>query len=605
MLRFFSKWLGLATLSLALFGSAALAEPRHGLSGFGDLKYPTDFKHFEYVNPDAPKGGTLSLIGPEARNTFNSFNYFILKGDPAQGMEYLFDTLMSRADDEPDAMYGLVARTADLAEDGLSIVFELRPEAKFADGSPMTAEDVAYSLKLIKEKGSPLYSSPMSKVKNAEVLGPHKVRFNFAESNRDIPLIVAGTLPIFSKAYYTKNEFEKTTLEPPLGSGPYRITGWKQGRYVTYSLRDDYWGKDLPVNKGRFNFGKLRYEYFRDRTAGFEAFKAGVFDLREEFTSKSWATEYDIDQVKKGWIIADTLPDERPAGAQGFFLNMRRDKFSDPRVRQALDLAFDFEWTNKNLFYALYTRTNSFFENSAYKASGAPPAEELKLLEPLRASLPESVFGEAYVSPVSDVSGQDRRLLRKASRLLKQAGYLTKDAKRMTAKGRPFTIEFLTYSPSFERVIAPYIKNLKILGIDANIRLVDSAQYESRRKAFDFDIVSGRFAFLKTPGIELRNFFGSSSANASGSYNLSGVNSKAVDALVEDVVNARSRKTLTAAARALDRALRAQHFWVPHWYKAAHNVAYWNKFSRPKIKARFDRGIIETWWYDEAKAARN
>ena len=596
--------IGALAALVILAAPAAQAEPRHGLSAFGDLKYPAGFTHFDYVNPDAPKGGRLSMIGTSARITFNSFNFYILKGDAAQGLPFLFDTLMVRAWDEPDAVYGLVAETPDVADDGLSVTFALRKEARFADGSPLTAEDVANSLTLLKEKGDPRIALQLTKITKAEALGPHQVRFTFSEAARDLPLVAATSIPVFSKAYYTKNDFSKTTLEPPLGSGPYKISDFKQGRYVTFTRRDDYWAKDLPVNKGQFNFDELRYEYFRDRTAQFEALKAGAFDLREEFTSKVWATQYDIPPVQKGWLKTETLPDARPSGAQGFFMNMRRAKFADPRVREAIGLAFDFEWTNRNQFYELYKRTHSFFENSAMKADGAPSAEEMKLLEPLKAQLRPEVFKDPFIPPVSNGSGQDRKLLRMASKLLKEAGWEVKDGKRVNAKGEVLQIEFLTFSPTFERIIGPYIKNLRILGIDGKMRLVDPAQYESRRKAFDFDITTSRFVVRQTPGVELENYFGSNSAKISGSLNLAGISSPAIDALVDKVVKANSRDELNTAARALDRVLRAEHFWVPHWYKASHTIAYWDKFSRPETKPRFSRGIIATWWYDEAKAAK-
>lgn len=596
--------IGIAAGLALLWTTGVQAEPRHGLSAFGDLKYSADFPHFDYVNPNAPKGGRLSMIGTEGRITFNSFNYYILKGDAAQGLPYLFDTLMVRAWDEPDAVYGLVAKTADVADDGLSVTFALRPEAKFSDGSPLTADDVANSLTLLKEKGDPRIALQLTKISKAEVLGSHEVRFTFTEANRDLPLIAATSIPVFSKAYYTENDFSKTSLDPPVGSGPYKITDFKQGRSVTFARRDDYWAKDLPVNRGHYNFGELRYEYFRDRTAEFEALKAGAFDLREEFTSKVWATQYDIPPVKEGWLKTDTLPDERPSGAQGFFINMRRAKFADARTRQAIGLAFDFEWTNRNQFYELYERTHSFFENSNMKATGTPPADELKLLEPLRDKLREEVFGEVFVPSVSDGSGQDRKMLRQASRLLKAAGWSVKDGKRVNTKGETLDIEFLIFSPTFERIIGPYVKNLNILGIESKIRLVDPAQYASRRKSFDFDMTTTRYVVRQTPGVELENYFGTASAKIDGSLNLAGVANPAIDALVAEVVKAKSREELNVAARALDRVLRAEHFWVPHWFKPAHNVAYWDKFSRPKTKPRFSRGIIPTWWYDEDKAAK-
>jgi len=596
----FASFIFAAAISI----TSAQGEPRHGLSAFGDLKYPADFSHFEYVNADAPKGGQLSMIGTAGLITFNSFNGYILKGDAAQGLSYLFDTLMVRAEDEPDAVYGLVAETADVASDGLSVTFKLRDDAKFADNKAVTADDVVFSFNTLKEKGHPSIALNFSRVEKAEALDANTVKFSFTEANRDLPLVVATAIPVFSKDWYASRDFAKTSLEAPLGSGPYRIKEFKQGRHVTYERRKDYWARDLPVNLGRHNFDTLRYEYFRDRTAEFEALKAGVFDLREEFTSRDWATKYDFDAIKQGNVITETLPDERPSGAQGFFLNMRREKFADVRVRQALDLAFDFEWTNKTLFYGLYRRTGSFFENSDMRASAKPDAGELALLEPFRSQLPASVFDEVYVPPVSNGSGQDRGLLRRAARLLKQAGWELKDGIRTNKKGDKLSVEFLIFSPTMERIISPYVKNLRVIGVDSSIRIVDPAQYQNRLKSFDFDITISRYVVRQTPGVELETYFGSHSAKISGSQNLAGISDPVIDALIKSAIAANSREELNTAIRALDRVLRAQHFWVPHWYKAAHAIAYWNKFSRPATKPKFNRGIIETWWYDEAKAAK-
>ena len=580
----------------------------HGLSAFGDLKYPKDFKYFDYVDPNAPTGGRLSMIGTAGVITFNSFNGYILKGDPAQGLGYLanedhvFDSLMIRALDEPDAVYGLVAHSAEVALDKKSVTFFMRPEARFADGSEVTAGDVVFSLNILKEKGHPAFRLQLRDVERAETPGKLTVRYFFTgENTRDLPLIVAQ-LPIFSKAYYTTHPFDKTTLEPPLGSGPYTIGKFKQGTFVTYRRRPDYWGKDLPVNRGRNNFDELRYEYYRDRIAEFEALKANAFDLREEFTSKVWATQYDIPPVRDGRLIRETLPDDRPSGAQGFFINTRREKFQDRRVRQALDLAFDFEWTNKNQFYNHYKRTHSFFENSSMKAVGVPSPKELKLLEPYRDRLPKEVFAKPYSPPVSNGSGKDRTLLRKASRLLREAGWTMKDGKRVNAKGEPMGIEFLIFSPSFERIIAPFVKNLKLLGLSPSIRRVDPAQYQERVKSFDFDITTQRYVMPNTPGVQLRNYWGSAAADFKGSQNLAGIKNPIIDALIEKIIAAKNRAELTIAARAIDRVLRSEHYWVPHWYKASHTIAYWNKFSRPKVKPRYSRGIISTWWYDDAKA---
>jgi microcin C transport system substrate-binding protein len=593
-----------AVLAITLGAAAAAAEPRHGISVFGDLKYPPEFTQFDYVKPDAPKGGRISLIGPVPIETFDSFNGYILRGDPVQGFELMFDSLMARAADEPDAMYGLVAKTADVADDRKSVTFALRPEAKFADGSPLTAEDVCDSFRLLSTEGHERIRITIRDVEACEVLGPHELRYRFkGERTRDLPLTVAG-LPIFSKAYYAKVDFTKSTLEPPLGSGPYKVKAFQQGEYVAYGRRDDYWAKDLPVNKGRFNFDEVRFEYFRERTAAFEALKAGKLDLREEYTSRDWATGYDFPALNDGRVIKVELPDETPSGAQGFFFNLRREKFQDIRVRQALNLAFDYEWTNKNLFFSLYKRTASFFELSPLKAEGLPPPDELALLEPFRKTLRPEVFGEAIVPPVSDGSGQDRKLLREASRLLDEAGWAQDGTVRKNAKGETLDIEFLITSPVFERILGPYVKNLKLLGVNATIRTVDEAQYQSRTESYDYDVVSSRFMAGLTPGDGLRIFFGSESASRPGTFNMSGVASPEIDALIDKVVEAKTRAELDVAGRALDRVLRAEQFWVPNWHKGSHWLAYWDKFGRPEIKPKYDRGILDTWWYDEAKAKR-
>jgi microcin C transport system substrate-binding protein len=586
----------------ALFVAAApvLAEPRHGLSAFGVLKYPPGFSHFDYVNPDAPKGGRLSMIGTAGRITFDSFNNFILKGDPAQGLGLLFDSLMTRALDETDAIYGLVASSAEVAPDGKSVVFHMRPQAKFADGSAVTAEDAVFSFETLKEKGHPSLALPLRDVTKAEALDPHTVRYTFeGDLTRDLPLIVA-TLPLLSKAYYTEHPFKQTSLDRPLGSGPYKIAAFKPGTYVTYKRRPDYWAKDLNVNRGRFNFDELRYEYYRDRTLELEGLLSGIFDLREEFTSVNWATSYNVPAVKDGRLIRLTLPDDSPSGAQGFFINTRRDKFKDPRVREALGLAFDFEWSNKNLFFGLYDRTHSFFQNSDMMAVGPPSAEELKLLEPFRDRLPQEVFGKPYLPPVTDATGRNRENLRRAKELLNAAGFTDYQD---PGDGKVLDVEILTFSPSFERIINPYVQNLKKIGINASLRRVDPAQYERRMKTFDFDVTTQRYTMNLTPSVELKSFWGSEAAGIDGSFNLAGISDPVVDALIDKVVAAKTRDELVTATRAVDRVLRTGHYWVPHWYKASHNLAFWNKFSRPSIKPKYDRGVITTWWFDPAKAA--
>ena len=600
------RFLGSAVLLLlaCLAAPADASEPKHGLSAFGDLAYPPDFTHFAYANPDAPKGGTFSLVGWGGVTTFNSLNNYILKGDAAQGLELLFDTLMTRAADEPDAVYGLVAESAEVADDRMSVTFHLRPEAHFADGTELTADDVVFSFDALKEKGHPLYHQMLEDVVKAEALDPRTVRYTFkGELVRDLPLTVAG-LPIFSKAYYSTHPFDETTLDPPLGSGPYIVDSLEQGRTIVYRRNPNYWAKDLPVNRGRFNFDKIRFEYFRDRTAGMEAFKAGTYDFREEFTSKVWATEYNFPAIQDGKVKKEVLPDETPSGTQGFFLNTRREPLNDIRVRKALDLAFDFDWANRNLFYGLYTRTESYFENSPMKAEGPPSDPERALLTRLGVPVSEEALGVAYVPPKSDGSGQDRKLLVEAGKLLDEAGWTVKNGVRVNAKGEPLKLEILYFEDVFERLIAPYVTNLKLLGIDALLRMVDPAQYQQRLKNFDFDITTERYQMRNTPGVELRSYFGSAAAKTDGSLNLAGISDPAVDALIERVIAAKSRDELNIAARALDRVLRAGHYWVPHWYKPSFTIAYWDKFSRPDIKPRFDRGILDTWWYDKAKAAK-
>lgn len=578
-------------------------EFRHGLSTFGDLKYPADFKHFDYVNPDAPKGGRFSTYGGPL-NSFDSFNPFILKGDPATGVSMLFDSLMARAADEPDSMYGLVAKEVAVAPDRMSVTFRLRSEAKFSDGSPITADDVVFSFDTLKAKGAPAYRITLRDVVKAEALDPQTVRYIFQGTLvRDLPTAVAG-LAVLSKAYYSKQDFEQTTLEPPLGSGAYRIADFRVPSQITYKRRDDYWAKDLPVNRGQNNFDEIRFEYYRDRTAALEGLKSRTYDFREEYTARDWATGYEVAAVKDGRIKRLTLPDANPSGAQGFFFNTRRGKFSDPRVRKALDYAFDYEFANKNLFYGLYKRTNSYFENSDMMATGKPSPEELALLEPFRAKLPAAVFEAPYVSPVSDGSGTDRKLLREAARLLDEAGCKIKDRVRVCPSGDALEIEFLMYEGSFERIIAPYVKNLQAIGVAATMRLVDSAQYQRRVKSFDFDVVTQRFVLRLTPGIEMRNYWGSETATMDGSPNLAGIKDPVIDALIEKVVDAKSRAELVTATRAIDRVLRAGHYWVPQWYKAAHHIAYWDKFSFPETKPKYSRGVPDTWWFDAAKAAK-
>ena len=604
----------------ALWAAAALlaagpavadaVQTTHGLSAFGDLKYSPDFKHFDYVNPDAPKGGSIATTSVRANQTFDTLNAYIRRGDAPMGLygpeNLVYDSLMVAADDEPDAVYGLVAAHAEHIPGEPWVIFEMRPEAMFADGAPVTAEDVVFTLESLKsEAAAPRYRLALRDVAGAEALGTHRVRFTFNPDApvRDLPMLV-GTLPILSKAWFEGREFGEPTMEQPVGSGPYAVAEVEAGRFVTYRRREDYWAADLPVNVGRYNLDEVTVEYFRDRTAALPALQGNVLDLHESFSSKEWATAYDFDAVERGLVIRETLPDDSPSGTQGFWFNTRREKLSDPRVRHAIGLAFDFEWSNEKLFYGLYERTHSFFQNSPMQAMGEPSPAELALLEPFRDQLPEAVFGEPYAPPVSDGSGRNRRALRRASRLLDEAGWrLNPEGQRVNEAGERLTLEFFDDSSAFERIVNPFIQNLRALGIDATWRLVDAAQRQRRVRDFDYDVTVARFTVSLTPGPGLLNFYHSSSADQPGSYNLSGVSDPAVDALVEAMIAAEDRESLYVAGRALDRVLRAKHIWAPHWYKASHTIAYWDKYSRPEIKPTYARGILDTWWWDDDKAA--
>ena len=603
---------GALALGFLFAGAPAKAnavQTSHGLSAFGDLKYDPDFKHFDYVNPDAPKGGSLVTVSTSATGTFDSLNGYIVKGDAAAGVagseNLIFDSLMTRAYDEPDAVYGLVAKHAELLP-GKSVTFQMREEARFADGSPVTAEDAKATFDLLTTKGHPGFRLSLDDIESAEVLGPHRIRYNFREGapTRLLPM-VAATLPIFSKAYYEANDFEESSLDPPLGSGPYRVGKILRDRSVTYERREDYWGKDLPVNRGRWNFDTIRFEYFKGHGPALEALMAGAIDLREEFSSKFWANDYDTPAIREGRILRATIPDERPAGTQGYWINTRRDMFSDPRVREAIALAFDFEWSNKALFYGLYNRTNSFFENAPFEASGQPEKAEFELLKSFGDSVPQSVFGEAYEPPVTDGSGRARRNIRKAMKLLDDAGWKLENGKRVNAEGEPLTIEFLDDSATFARITNPYIQNLKRLGIDATLRQVDRPQYQRRVKAFDFDIIVARLTFSMTPGPTLANNFSSAAADEAGSFNLSGIKDETVDALLEKALEADSREELYTILRAVDRILREKHYWVPQWSKASHTLAYKDKFGFPETKPMLARGVYDTWWVDPDKAGAN
>ncbi|WP_205649880.1 extracellular solute-binding protein [Afifella aestuarii] len=613
--------LGAASLAIApkligtpgLIGSAHAATPagpRHGMSLFGDLKYGADFAHLDYVNPDAPRGGRLVMVPSQAYYnqsflTFNTLSSFVIRGDAPPLMEFTFDSLMKWASDEPDACYGLVAESVEVSDDGLTLHFRLRPEARFNDGTPLVADDVVYSMNILKEKGHPDLLLPLKEMVSVEADGEHDVVVTLSGKHSPELKLVIAQLPIFSRAWYQGREFDASTLDAPLGSGPYEVGELQQGRFIEYRRVEDYWAKDLPINRGFHNFDVMRLEFFRDRQAGFEAFKKGAVTFREEFSSKSWATEYDFPAVVSGKVATELMPDERLPDFQAWYFNTRRGKFADPATRQAIGLAFDFEWLNTNLFYDSYRRTASWFEKSVYAAEGEPSEAELALLEPFRDELPEEVFGPAVVPPTSDGSGVDRDNLRKADELLRQAGWSRNGGQLINNQGDVLSVEFLIQNdPVSERVLGKFVDSLRRLGVDASIRPVDSAQYQARASEFNFDVLGLRLRSTPTPLESLRASYGSASADLPGSRNYAGIHLKAVDALIDQALAANDRDTHRNILRALDRILRAHYFVVPQWYQDAHRVARWDMFSRPETKPDYNFPFETTWWYDEEKAKR-
>lgn len=572
--------------------------PVQGIAMHGQPKYPAGFSHFDYVNPGAPKGGELRL---EALGSFDSLNPFIVKGQPASTAAMPFETLLTPSADEPFSAYGLIAESIEVPDDRSWVVFNLRPQARFHDGSPITADDVLFSFDILKSKGSPFYRAYYASVTKAEKLADRKVRFVFANAeNRELPLIL-GQMPILSKKYWQNRAFDQTTLEAPLGSGPYRIESFEPGRYIVMARVPDYWGKDLPVNKGLYNFDHIRTDYYRDSTVALEAFKAANYDVRIENESKKWATGYDFPAVTQGQVKVSKFPNERPTGMQGYAYNIRRPLFQDPRVRRALAYAFDFEWTNQNLFYGQYERTKSYFSNSDLASSGLPSPDELKLLEPLKSEVPAEVFTTEYAPP--EVKGPNglRDNLRVAAGILKDAGWVVKDGKLVNGKtGEPFTFEILLDQPVWERVSLPFTQNLQRLGIQANVRTVDTAQYKNRVDDFDFDMIVDVWGESQSPGNEQREFWGAAAADQPGSRNIVGIKSKAIDTLVEKVVAAPDRDSLVTRVHALDRVLLWGHYVIPHWHIGYDRVAYWDKFGMPSTIP--SQGFqLMAWWIDPAK----
>ncbi|MEJ8570864.1 extracellular solute-binding protein [Microbaculum marinum] len=579
---------------------------RHGASLFGDLKYPAGFTHFDYANPDAPKGGTFrqSAIG-----TFDTLNPFNIKGAPAAGSGLVYESLMTNSLDEPSSEYGLIAESMKYPDDFSSVTFRLRPEARWHDGEPITVEDVIWSLETLK-KSHPQYNYYYHNVVSAEKTGEREVTFTFDQSgNRELPQIT-GQLFVLPKHYWegedangNPRDFSGSTLEPPLASGPYRIKSVQPGRSISYERVPDYWGADLPVNVGQNNFDEIRYEYYRDMTIALEAFKADQFDLRAENSAKRWATGYDFPAVQRGDVVLQEFLTKNAEPMQGFIFNLRRQKFQDPRVRQAFNYAFDFEWLNANIFYGQYKRTGSFFENSELAAKGLPEGKELEFLEKVRDEVPPEVFTTEFENPVGGDTRAARTNLREAAGLLKDAGWEVRNGVLVNGQtGEPFTVEFLNDQPDSERILSPYIQSLQRLGIKATIRTVDTSQYQNRMDNFDFDMTTDMFAQSLSPGNEQRDYWGSAAADAPASRNTIGIKNPAVDKLIDEIIYAEDRETLVAATRALDRVLLWNHYLVPQFYTPVIRTARWDRFGLPEVLP--DYGLsTSTWWWDAEKAA--
>ena len=593
-----------AALVLPLASSPAAAQDQkihkaHGIAMHGDLKYPPDFEHFDYVNPDAPKGGMLKM---GAQGTFDSFNPFIIKGNSASGVSFLYETLLTSSADEAFSEYGLLAESVEWPEDRSWVIFHLRPEARWHDGKPITADDVIFSLDILRSKGHPFYRFYYQNFETVTKLGERSLRIDFSEGeNRELPLI-AGQIAVLPKHYWENREFDKTSLEPPLGSGPYKISKFEPGRYVEYERVEDYWGKDLPVRKGLYNFDRIHYRYYLDDTVIRQALKAGDLDYRAENQAKAWAVDYEVDAVDDGLLIKRAFENERTSGMQSFAMNTRRAQFKDPRVRRALAYAFDFEWTNKNLFFGQYARTESYFANSELAATGLPAGEELEILERYRGRIPEEVFTTEYFAPSTDGGGWPRDNLARAFELLGDAGWVVRDLKLVNAEtGRQMRFEILIVSPAFERIVLPYTRNLSRLGIDARVRLIDQSQYINRLRDFDFDMIVASWGQGESPGNEQRDYWGSTAANAPSSRNYVGIADPVIDELIELLIAAPSRESLIARTRALDRVLLWNHFVVPNWHSPVDRILYWDKFSQPAVTPKSGTQVM-AWWWDEEKA---
>lgn len=578
--------------ALLLLTSAAQAEPRHAITLYDEQpKYPANFQYFDYVNPNAPKGGILRQPGTGG---FDSFNPFIPKGN-AVGVGLIYDSLTYHSPDEPFTEYGLLAEKIDKAPDNSYVRFILNPKARFHDGTPVTAEDVIFTFNILLEKGDPLYRHMYADVEKVVAEDKLKVRFDFKhKDNRELPLIL-GQIQVLPKHWWATRDFGKGDLEPPLGSGPYRIGKVAPGSSVNFERVKDWWAKDLPVSRGLYNFDRIQIDFYRDSQVALEAFKAGQFDVNLEYSAKDWNTGYDSPALRAGKFVQLAIPNHNPAGMQGYVYNLRRPVFQDRRVREAIAQLFDFEWANKQLFYGAYKRTHSYFENSELAATGLPSAAELRLLEPLRDKLPPEVFSQEFKVPRSDGSGIIREQSRRAYQLLTEAGYRIENDKMIGPDGKQLAFEFLNYQPNLERVILPFKRNLAELGIDLQIRRVDVSQFINRLRTWDYDMTSGIWPQSSSPGNEQMDFWHSSSADKPGSRNLMGLRDPAIDHLVEGLIRSDSRQSLVTHTRALDRALLWGHYVVPNYYVDTWRVAYWKRFGRPEVTPLYDFGLM-TWW---------
>nr|WP_242500649.1 extracellular solute-binding protein [Tropicimonas sp. IMCC6043] len=601
----------ISAVALLAAGTIAEAAPEgwitsHGISTFpGELKYPADFPHLDYVNPDAPKGGEMSVW---AFGGYDSMNPYTIKGRADRLASAPYESLLEATADEIGAEYGLLAETIEYPEDRSEVIFTLRPEARFSDGSPLTAEDVFFSYELFRDKGLPSFRAVLqTQVESAEVLDERRIRFVFPEDQPKRDLIqTVGGLPVFSKAHYEANglDLEENSMTPFLGSGPYVAEQLDVGKRSVYRRNPDYWGKDLPLNKGRHNFETLRLEYFADYNVALEGFKGGTYLFRNEASSKNWATSYDFPAVTDGYVIKAELNDGTIATGQSFVMNLRRPQFQDPRVREAIGLLFNFEWSNEQLFYGIYERINSFWENSDLAATGLPSEAELALLEPLADKLPEGVLdSEPVMAPVSGDRQLDRGNLRKALALLDEAGWEVGDDGMRYKDGKTLKVEFLNDSQTFDRVINPYVENLRRAGIDAVHNRVDQAEATNRERSYDFDIMTDQFPMGYIPGAGLKQYFGSETADSSV-FNSMGLKSEAVDSLINTIIAAETQEDLENGVRALDRVLRAERFWVPQWYKDKHTVAYFDIYEHPDPLPPYALGNMDFWWYNAEKAER-